>query len=164
MLSKFNDHIWLMNEALLEADRAYREDEVPIGAVIVDPHGAVLARAHNKKEKNNNPCGHAEILAITEAAKKISNWRLINCSIYVTLEPCPMCLAALVQARIGTLYFGAYDPKGGALSLNYNFNNDKKLNHSFPVVGGLLHYECSQLLSNFFREKRGLYNKNVVES
>lgn len=160
--SKFQDHLWLMNEALVEADRAYRDNEVPIGAVVVDEHGVILSRAHNVKEKNFNPCGHAEIIAITEAAKKISNWRLINCRVYVTLEPCPMCLSAMVQARIGSLYFGAYDPKGGALSLNYNFYNDKKLNHSFAVVGGLKHFECSQLLSNFFREKRGHYNKNVI--
>lgn len=160
--SKFQDHLWLMSEALVEADRAYRDNEVPIGAVVVDEHGVILSRAHNIKEKNFNPCGHAEIIAITEAAKKISNWRLINCRVYVTLEPCPMCLSAMVQARIGSLYFGAYDPKGGALSLNYNFYNDKKLNHSFAVVGGLKHFECSQLLSNFFREKRGHYNKNVI--
>lgn len=161
---KFQDHLWLMNEALVEADRAYREDEVPIGAVVVDAQGVILSRAHNIKEKNYNPCGHAEILAITEAAKKISNWRLLGCRIYVTLEPCPMCLSAMVQARIGGLCFGAYDPKGGALSLNYNFYDDKKLNHSFSVVGGLMHFECSQMLSNFFREKRGHYSKNVVVS
>jgi tRNA(adenine34) deaminase len=160
MLHKFEDKLWLMGEAITEADRAYRLDEVPIGAVIVDPDGVIIARAHNIKEKTHNPCGHAEILAITDAAKKLSNWRLLDCSVYVTLEPCPMCLSAMVQARIGALYFGAYDPKGGALSLNYNFYKDKKLNHSFPVMGGLLHLECSQMLSNFFREKRGIYSKN----
>ncbi len=164
MLSKFPDHLWLMGEAMKEADRAYRINEVPIGAVVVDSQGAVLSRAHNLKEKTFNPCGHAEILAITEAAKKISNWRLIDCRMYVTLEPCPMCLSALVQARIGALYFGAYDPKGGAISLNYNFYNDKKLNHSFPILGGLLHFENSQMLSNFFREKRSNYGKPVVGS
>lgn len=154
-----NDHLWLMDEALKEADKAYREDEVPIGAVIVDPAGTILSRAHNHKEKAHNPCGHAEILAITEACKKINNWRLIDCSMYVTLEPCPMCLSALVQTRIGHLYFGAYDAKGGALSLNYNFYKDQKLNHSFPVTGGLRHFECSRLLSTFFKEKRSSYSK-----
>jgi tRNA(adenine34) deaminase len=154
------DQLWLMDEALIEARKAYRQDEVPIGAIVVDPSGVILARTHNIKEKNYNPCGHAEILAITEAAKKINNWRLLNCSIYVTLEPCPMCLSAMIQSRIGTLFFGAYDLKGGALSLDYNFYKDQKLNHSFPVVGGLRHFECSKLLSSFFREKRASYNKN----
>lgn len=158
--SIFQDQLWLMDEALVEAEKAFREDEVPIGAVIVDPNGVILSRAHNLKEKNHNPCGHAEILAITEAAKKIGNWRLLNCSLFVTLEPCPMCLSAMIQARIGVLYFGAYDPKGGSLSLNYNFYKDQKLNHSFGVVGGIRHFECSRLLSTFFREKRLNYNKN----
>ena len=154
-----SDHLWLMDEALIEAEKAYREDEVPIGAVIVDSSGTIVSRTHNQKEKVFNPCGHAEILAITEAAKRKSNWRLTDCSIYVTLEPCPMCLSALVQARISHLYFGAYDAKGGALSLNYNFYKDQKLNHSFPVLGGLRHFECSRLLSTFFKEKRTNYNK-----
>ncbi len=153
------DQLWLMDEALKEAFRAYSEDEVPIGAVVVDERGTILARAHNQKEKVFNPCGHAEVLAIIEAAKKIGNWRLTNCSVYVTLEPCPMCLSAMIQARIGKLYFGAYDAKGGALSLNYNFYKDAKLNHSFPVLGGLRHFECSKILSTFFKEKRGRYNK-----
>ena len=159
MSKNINDHLWLMDEALKEADKAYREDEVPIGAVIVDSAGTILSRSHNHKEKAHNPCGHAEILAITEACKNIGNWRLLDCSIYVTLEPCPMCLSALVQARIGHLYFGAYDTKGGALSLNYNFYKDQKLNHSFPVLGGLRHFECSRLLSTFFKEKRSTYSK-----
>lgn len=156
--SNFKDHLWLMDEALIEANKAYREDEVPIGAIVVDAGGIILARAHNIKEKNVNPCGHAEILAIVEAAKKIANWRLLNCSLYVTLEPCPMCLSAILQARIKTLYFGAYDSKGGSLSLNYNFYKDPKFNHSFGVAGGLRHFECSRLLSQFFREKRLNYN------
>jgi tRNA(adenine34) deaminase len=159
MSQKFEDQLWIMDEALIEADKAYREDEVPIGAVIVDAKGSILARTHNKKEKSFNPCGHAEILAIVEAAKKINNWRLIDCSIFVTLEPCPMCMGAIVQARISNLYFGAYDPKGGALSLNYNLHKDKRLNHSFNVVGGIKHFECSKILSNFFREKRAGYNQ-----
>jgi len=154
------DQLWLMDEALIEAEKAYREDEVPIGAVVVDSNGSILSRSHNLKESNYNPCGHAEILAITAAGKKLSNWRLLNCSVFVTLEPCPMCLSAMIQARIGTLYFGAYDPKGGALSLNYNFYKDQKLNHAFSVIGGLRHFECSKLLSRFFREKRDGYKKS----
>lgn len=157
MSQVFNDHIWLMEEALIEAEKAYREDEVPIGAIIVDAKGSILARAHNNKEQNHNPCGHAELLAISKAAKKIENWRLLDCSLYVTLEPCPMCLAAIMQARLKKLYFGAYDPKGGALSLQYNLHNDQRLNHQIEVVGGINHYSTSQILSRFFREKRSGY-------
>lgn len=144
--------------ALEEANRAYKLDEVPIGAVIVGPQGEVLAKECNFKEKNNDPCGHAEILAIKAAAQKIGDWRLINSTLYVTLEPCPMCLAAMVQARVKRVVFGAYDSKGGALSLNYNLYKDNRLNHAFKVTGGILHFECSKLLSTFFREKRGKYS------
>lgn len=158
MSLKYEDQIWLMDEALIEAEKAYRLDEVPIGAVIVDAKGTIISRAHNVKEKNHNPCGHAEVLAIIEASSKLNNWRLLDCSLFVTLEPCPMCLAAMVQARIENLFFGAYDSKGGAISLNYNLHQDKRLNHRFNVVGGLSHYECSKKLSNFFREKRSSYN------
>jgi len=155
-----SDQLWLMEEALKEADVAYREGEVPIGAIIVDSKGTIIAKAHNEKESANNPCGHAEILAIKKAAKHLNNWRLIETSLIVTLEPCPMCLAAMVQARIGSLYFGAYDPKGGAISLNYNLHKDKRLNHQFQVTGGIRHFECSRLLSNFFKERRSNYSKN----
>lgn len=160
MQQKFEDHLWIMDEALIEANKAYREDEVPIGAIVVDPNGTIIARAHNRKEHANNPCGHAEILAILEAAKKLNNWRLVGCSIYVTLEPCPMCLGAIVQSRLSNLYFGAYDAKGGAISLNYNLYKDKRLNHNFNVVGGILHYDCSRVLSRFFKEKRSTYNNS----
>lgn len=148
-----------MDEALIEANKAYKLDEVPIGAVIINSEGKIIARSHNKKEAENNPCAHAEIIAIMEASKKIENWRLLNCSLFVTLEPCPMCLNALTHARISNLYFGAYDLKAGSLSLNYNFYKDKKLNHHFNVIGGLKHFECSKILSNFFKEKRNNYIK-----
>jgi len=143
-----------MSEALKEANEAYRLDEVPVGAVIVDSDGVIISRAHNLKETNNNPCGHAEILAIQEAANRLSNWRLLDSSIFVTLEPCPMCLSAISQARISKLIFGAYDSKGGALSLGYNFYSDKRLNHNFSVIGGINHFECSKILSDFFKQKR----------
>lgn len=147
-----------MGMALEEADRAYKMDEVPIGALIVGPQGEVLSKECNFKEQNNDPCGHAEILAIRAATKKLGDWRLLNCTLYVTLEPCPMCLAAMVQARISRLVFAAYDSKGGALSLNYNLHKDQRLNHSFKVTGGIRHFECSALISSFFKEKRGKYN------
>lgn len=155
----FSDHYWNMELALEEAEKAYKAGEVPVGAVIVSKDGKVLAKEYNKKENNFNPCGHAEILAMIEAAKVIKNWRLIDCSLYVTLEPCPMCLMAIVHSRIRNLYFGAYDSKGGSISLNYNFHTDKRLNHSFSVIGGVLQYNCSKMLSQFFRERRKFYKK-----
>lgn len=151
------DYSWYMNLAYEQAEKAYRVDEVPIGAIIVTKDGEVLSAAHNLKEKTYNPCGHAEILAITKASERIKNWRLEDCTLFVTLEPCTMCLAAMVQARIAKVVFGAYDLKGGALSLNYQLNNDKRLNHRFSVLGGVEHYKCSSILSTFFREKRKSY-------
>ncbi|MCK5882804.1 MAG: tRNA adenosine(34) deaminase TadA [Bacteriovoracaceae bacterium] len=153
------DDLWHMDSALTEAERAFSMDEVPIGAVIVDPHGRVLVETHNLKECNNNPLGHAELIAIREASEQVKNWRLENCTLYVTLEPCPMCLAAMVQSRIGRLVFGAYDPKGGAISLGYNLHKDMRLNHSFEVIGGIKHHSCSKILSKFFRQKRSRYKK-----
>lgn len=158
-MHNFEEYKWMMSVAMDEAYKAYSIDEVPIGAAIVDDSGNVLSQTHNEKENNHDPCGHAEILAIREACKKRGNWRLSGCTIFVTLEPCPMCLSALVQARIDKLVFAAYDPKGGAISLNYNLYKDKRLNHNFSVVGGVGHFEASKILSRFFREKRGSYRK-----
>ncbi len=146
-----------MGLALEQAEIAYRLGEVPVGAVLVSPNGEVLSRQHNVKESNFNPVGHAEILALIDGAKKNQNWRLTDCTLYVTLEPCPMCLTGLVQARIKQCVFGSYDSKGGALSLGYHIHQDKRLNHQFSVVGGVRHFECSKLLSQFFRERRGAY-------
>ena len=144
----------IMAKALKEAQKAGKIDEVPVGAIIVDSAGKVIASAFNRKEQSFDPCGHAEILAIRKATKKLQNWRLVDCTLYVTLEPCIMCLAAMVHARIKTLVFGAYDPKGGALSLNYNLSTDQRLNHRFEVVGGVSQEECSRILSDFFQQKR----------
>jgi tRNA(adenine34) deaminase len=151
------DHLWFMNMALSEAELAFKAQEVPVGAILVSPDGDVLTKQHNIKETNYNPVGHAEILCLIEGAKKIHNWRLSDCTLYVTLEPCPMCLAALVQGRIKQCVFGAYDPKGGALSLGYRIHQDERLNHRFDVMGGIMHFECSKLLSQFFRERRNSY-------
>lgn len=149
-----DDRLWCMRIALDEAEAAYRLAEVPVGAVIVDGKGEVISKAHNLKESVHNPCGHAELLAIQAAAQKIQGWRLEDCTLYVTLEPCPMCMAALVQARIKQVVFGAYDSKGGALSLGYALHRDTRLNHQFSMIGGVLHYDCSRLLSQFFKERR----------
>ena len=148
------DGEYLMALALEQAEKAYRYDEVPVGAVLTDSEGKILSQAHNLREYTCNPCGHAEILAMWEAAKLLKSWRLENCRLFVTLEPCLMCLGAALQARIGMIGFGAYDPKGGALSLNYNAYKDKRLNHSIAIVGGIRHYQCGDLLSRFFKEKR----------
>ncbi|CBW24988.1 putative nucleotide deaminase [Halobacteriovorax marinus SJ] len=158
-MHNFSEYKWLMSVAMDEAYKAYSIDEVPIGAAIVDESGNILSQCHNEKEHCNDPCGHAEIIAIREACKKRGDWRLSGCTIYVTLEPCPMCLSAMIQARVDKLVFAAYDPKGGAISLNYNLYKDKRLNHNFSVVGGIGHFESSKVLSRFFREKRSSYKK-----
>lgn len=156
---KFSDQIYNMDLALRSAEDAFHKEEVPVGAIIVSEYGEILAEAYNLKETNHDACAHAEVLAIQRASKKIKSWRLNECSIFVTLEPCPMCLSAILQSRIKNLYFGAYDKKGGALSLGYNFHKDERLNHKFNVFGGLRHVECSQLISNFFKKKRQKYLK-----
>jgi len=143
-----------MGLAYEQAKKAYQEKEVPVGAVVIGLDNKVLSTARNSKEREKNPCGHAEINSIQQASLKIKHWRLNDCSLYVTLEPCVMCLGVLIQARIKNLYFGAYDPKGGAISLGYHFYKDSRLNHRFNVTGGVMHYRCSKILSNFFRERR----------
>ena len=151
------DHLWFMNIALEEAELAYKASEVPVGAVLVSPEGTVLSKKFNLKETHFNPTGHAEILCLEDAGKKIQNWRLSDCTLYVTLEPCPMCLSAMVQARLRQCVFGAYDAKGGALSLGYHLHQDKRLNHQFSMMGGVKHFECSKLLSQFFKDRRNNY-------
>lgn len=152
--SKIN---YLMSEALDLAQAAYNKNEVPVGCVITDSHGEILARTYNTKEAEQVTTHHAEILAIEEASKKIGSWRLIDCHMFVTLEPCPMCMSAIIQARLSHVYFGAYDVKGGAVSLGFNLHNNEKLNHKVSVSGGFRHLECSKLLSNFFKSKRKSY-------
>lgn len=155
MIFNFSDHLWFMSLAVEQAELAFKAQEVPVGAVLVSPTGEVLSKQHNLKETQFNPTAHAEVLSIIEGSKKLSNWRLSDCTLYVTLEPCPMCLSAMLQSRVKACYFGAYDPKGGALSLGYKFHQDKRFNHQFSVIGGIKHYECSKVLSQFFKERRG---------
>lgn len=152
-----SDHLWFMTMALEQAELAYKAQEVPVGAVLVSPEGEVLSKQHNLKEAHFNPTAHAEILALVEGAKKLQNWRLSDCTLYVTLEPCPMCLTAMVQSRVKQCVFGAYDAKGGGLSLGYHLHQDKRLNHQFSIMGGVKHFECSKVLSQFFRERRQTY-------
>lgn len=151
-----------MSLAYEQAQVAAWNGEVPVGAIIISEQGQLLSQTYNLKERNFDSCAHAEILAIREAGKQNQNWRLNNCVIFVTLEPCPMCLSSILQSRIDHLYFGAYDPKGGALSLGYNFYKDKRLNHNFGVTGGIQHYKCSDLLSQFFKQRRDNYKKGYL--
>jgi tRNA(adenine34) deaminase len=153
-------HEFYMRQALREAEAAGAEDEVPIGAIVVlhDPAGGddrVIGAAHNQREQLRDPTAHAEMLAITQAAQALNNWRLENCTLYVTLEPCPMCAGAIVLARIPRVVYGAADPKAGAATTLFNLLNDPRLNHRAEVVAGVLGLECGQLLSKFFAAKRG---------
>jgi tRNA(adenine34) deaminase len=148
---------WAMGEALMEAEEAGKRDEVPIGACLIDPQGKIISKAGNNKEQTKNPTGHAEIAVISQASELLGDWRLSDYTLVVTLEPCLMCMGALWQSRISRLVFGAYDPKGGAISLSYNLHKDRRLNHAFPVMGGVRHYECSRILSQFFKQKRSRY-------
>ncbi len=139
--------------ALDEARRAAELGEVPIGAVVVCD-GAVVARAHNRREIDHDPAGHAELLAIREAAQGLERWRLSDCTVYVTLEPCPMCAGLMHQARIARCVYAAPDPKAGALGTLYDLHDDSRLNHRFEVTSGVLEAESAELLRSFFRRLR----------
>jgi tRNA(adenine34) deaminase len=133
---------------------------VPIGAVIVyeEPAGGsrrVIAAAHNQREQLRDPTAHAEMIAITQAAQALNNWRLENCTLYVTLEPCPMCAGAIVLARMPRVVYGAADPKAGAANTLFQLLDDPRLNHRAEVISGMLAESCGQMLSKFFAEKRG---------
>jgi tRNA(adenine34) deaminase len=139
-----------MRLALAEADLAAEHADVPIGCVIVAADGTELARAHNRREVDNDPTAHAEIRALAAAAARIGHWRVSGASVFVTLEPCPMCAGALVNARVARVVFGAPDPKAGALKSLFEIGNDPRLNHRFEVKGGVLEAECAEKLRAFF--------------
>lgn len=142
-----------MKEALKEAKKAELIDEVPIGCVIVKDD-KIIARGHNQRETKQSPIGHAEIVAINKASKKLKSWRLEGCDIYVTLEPCIMCSGAIIQSRINKVYYGASDPKGGALGSSINVLEANNINHHPEVVSGVLKEECSSIITNYFKAKR----------
>ena len=146
-------HEAFMRLALREAQAALEADEVPIGAVVVHD-GRVIGSAHNQREQLRDPTAHAEILAITQAAGAIGNWRLEGCTIYVTLEPCAMCAGAMVLARLPRVVYGAADPKAGAVTTLYRLLDDPRLNHRAEVLGGVLAQPCGEILSRFFAAKR----------
>jgi tRNA(adenine34) deaminase len=144
-----------MARALEEARAAAARDEVPVGAVLVSEAGAILALAHNRTIHECDPSAHAEVLALREASRKLKNYRLLNTTLYVTVEPCIMCMGALIHARVARLVFGVSDPKGGAAGSLFNLGTDRRLNHRIEVVGGILEEECRTLMQEFFRARRG---------
>ncbi len=145
---------YFMHEALKEADIAMSEGEVPVGAVIVDEHKQIIARSYNCTVRQNDPCGHAEIRAIKQAADVLGNYRLDRCSIYVTLEPCAMCSGAIINARFSRLIYGADESKTGAVKSNAQLFDNERLNHSVMVRSGVLADICATKLKEFFAEKR----------
>lgn len=151
-------HEIYMRLALQEAQQALEEEEVPVGAVIVHD-GRVIARAHNQREQLRDPTAHAEMIAITQAAESLGSWRLDDCTLYATLEPCPMCAGAILQARIASLVYGAADPKAGAVQTLYQLLSDPRLNHRTQAVSGVLVAECGAILTRFFQQQRRLGKK-----
>lgn len=148
-----NSDVYWMTKAIAQAQKAALHDEVPIGCVIVS-HDKIVSRAFNQREKKQSSIAHAEILAIEKACKKLGSWRLEDCTLYVTLEPCPMCTGAIIQSRIPRVVFGAYDPKGGCMGSCTNLIEVKGFNHYPAIEGGVLQEECASLLKAFFRKKR----------
>ncbi|KGM16347.1 hypothetical protein N867_01180 [Actinotalea fermentans ATCC 43279 = JCM 9966 = DSM 3133] len=143
-----------MREALAEARRALATGDVPVGAVVVGPDGTVVGRGRNAREATGDPTAHAEVLALREAAASLGRWRLDDCVLVVTLEPCAMCAGALVLARVPRLVLGAWDPKAGACGSAHDLVRDRRLNHRVEVVGGVLEDECGALLREFFAARR----------
>jgi tRNA(adenine34) deaminase len=151
-------HDRFMRLALAEAEQALAEDEVPVGAIIVQ--GArVIAAAHNQREQLKDPTAHAEMIAITQAAESLGDWRLEGCTLYVTLEPCVMCSGAILQARIPVVVYGATDPKAGAVNTLFHLLGDNRLNHRCQVVPGILAAPCGEILTRFFQAQRKLGKK-----
>lgn len=144
---------YYIRQALGLAAQAYEADEVPVGAIIVH-QGRIIAAAHNQREMLRDPTAHAEMIAITQAAEAIGDWRLDQCTLYVTLEPCPMCCGALLQSRMKRLVFGALDPKAGAVQSLYTLGSDPRMNHQLLITSEVLAGDCGSILTQFFRQKR----------
>lgn len=142
-----------MKEAMKQAKKAYKQDEVPIGCVIVH-EDKIIARAYNKRNMKKNPLAHAEIMAINKAAKALGDWRLEECTMYITLEPCQMCAGAIVQARIPKVVIGSMNPKAGCAGSILNLLQVAQFNHQVEIVSGIMEKECTEMLQNFFKELR----------
>lgn len=147
------NHQYYMAEALAEARKAFHAGEIPIGAVVVR-NGEIIARGHNAREALSDATAHAEIVAMRQAGQALGGWRLLDCTLYVTVEPCPMCAGAMIQARLPRLVFGARDAKGGAVGSLYNLVQDERFNHRLEVEEGVLAREAAELMQQFFRERR----------
>ena len=143
-----------MNIALQQARKAALEDEVPVGAVIVQ-NDKIITKGHNKKNARQNTLWHAEMVVLDKAQKKLNTWHLEDCELYVTLEPCPMCAGACINSRLKRVVFGAYDKKAGCCGTLYNLVQDKRFNHRLEVLGGVLEKDCANVLSEYFKTKRG---------
>ena len=148
-----DNYVKYMLEALKEAELAKLEDEVPIGCVIVKDN-QIIARAHNQREVTNNPLGHAETLAIKKASEVLNDWQLVNCDLYVTIEPCIMCGGAIIQSRIRKVIYGAPDLKGGAFGSSINILDAQNINHRPEIVKGILEEECTKIIKDYFKSKR----------
>jgi tRNA(adenine34) deaminase len=149
--------VW-MKRALDQAVAAFDQNEVPVGAVIVHD-GRIIAEAGNQRETLNDPTAHAEMIAITQAAEFLGSWRLLECTLYVTLEPCPMCAGAIIQARIPFVVYGAADAKAGACDSLFNITSDIRLNHQAAVLGGVMQEDCRAIMQEFFKQQRALGKK-----
>jgi len=154
VLSPDFTHEDIMQQAIFEARQAALEDEVPVGAVLVAPDGTVLAKAHNQTIRLCDPTAHAEILALRSAAQAVGNYRLLETTLYVTIEPCIMCMGALLHARVARIVYGAKDPKWGAAGSCYDLAAEPRFNHVIDVQGGVLEKACRELIQAFFRHKR----------
>ncbi|HUU39301.1 MAG TPA: tRNA adenosine(34) deaminase TadA [Desulfatiglandales bacterium] len=143
-----------MQEAVKEAKKGWLKGEVPVGAVLIDRCGKIISRDHNRCISLNDPTAHAEILVIRKAAKRLRNYRLNGTTMIVTIEPCPMCMGAIMNARLDELVFGAFDPKSGAAGSVYNLAEDGKLRHRIQVSSGIMEKECQDIMQEFFRERR----------
>jgi tRNA(adenine34) deaminase len=152
-MKNLDDDQRFMRAAIDQAEIAEENGDVPIGTVIVH-NDVIIAKAYNQREQLQDPTAHAEIIALTQAAAVLENWHLNGCTMYVTLEPCPMCAGALVNARIDRLVYGCEDPKAGACGSLYNIVQDGRLNHRIEVVSGVLAKQCGQQLQNFFKRRR----------
>ena len=157
-LATSRPHEQFMMLALAQARQAMAHEEVPVGAVIVCDD-RIIAAAHNSREALHDPTAHAEMIAITQAASELGDWRLERCTLYVTLEPCPMCAGAILQARIPRVVYGATDPKAGAVQSLFQLLGDPRLNHQAEVIGGVLAEPCGEILTQFFRKQRQLGKK-----
>ena len=153
MTTTKNDHVKWMKAAFREAEKAFEQDEVPIGAVVVQ-NGQIIGRGYNQCESLIDPTAHAEIIAITSASNTIKDWRLKDCQLYVTKEPCPMCAGALVNARINMVIFGMYDEKEGCCGSLYQLCRDNRFKHQLTVKGGIMEDACTLIIQEFFKKQR----------